>query len=99
MFLLSRTDIPVISLGIINDDDFTDVPQWWTIFRTAFRQAKSMGVPLEGKIYIAANMVERMFGVVVLETPIQVLTTLSLEFDSLEIYADQSLPDDTAILR
>lgn len=100
-FLLSRTNVPIVSVGMVSDDAFTagDTSAWAAIFRTAYRSARGQGVPLQGQIRISTNMVERVIGSpVVIEAPLQSLLTLSQEFDGLALFVDTSLSDDTAIL-
>lgn len=101
-FLLSRTDIPVLSLGIVQDDAFTagDTSAWAAIWRTALRSARGQGTPLDGRVRIAHNMVARVIGPSAppLDSPLQHLVTLSLEYDGIQIWADNSLADDSCVM-
>lgn len=101
-FLLSRTDTPLVALGVIVDDAFTpgDTSAWASIWRAAYRTARGTGVPLQGRVRIAENMVARVIAGAppLIESPVQMLTTLSLEYDNLQVFVDQSLADDSVVL-
>lgn len=103
MFDLSRTNIPTVSLGEQDDSAFTtgDVAAWAAVFRSAYRTARSSGVPLQGRVRVSVDLMARIMGEAApsfLDFPVQQLTTLSLEYDALTLWVDQSLATDTAVL-
>jgi hypothetical protein len=101
MFLFSRINIPLVSLGVVQETGFVsgDTAAWANVFVLALRAERATGAPIQGRVRIAENMIARVIGsAVVLEQPVQLLVTLSTEFDGLQIWADTSLSDDRAIL-
>jgi hypothetical protein len=102
MFDFSRSDIPVVPIGTMDDSLFTpgDQAAWADLFVGAYRTARGNGVPLLGDVRLSIDVATRMMGgAPSMDLPVQFLTTLnSGEYDGLRVFADASLPSDTAIL-
>lgn len=104
MFTLSRTNIPVVVVGVpIDDRNFRagDTAAWLAPIRAALRAARGAGAPLTGRVRLARNMVLRVIGAEPedgFSAALQHLVTLGEDHDNLSLWADVHLADDNVVL-
>lgn len=98
-FSWSRSNPARNVLAAVDDSAFREPNDWAAVWRTEYRAARTAGVNVRGRVRLSPDLASRIYGARVVEaTDLHKVTTLSFEFDAIEVWIDKLLPAATATL-
>ncbi len=101
MLSVNQVIIPLAAVGAFDDDEFTvgTPDQWCTAFAAQVVASRANGTVVRGRIYVALDVAQRMFGASMPEigewnSPLSI-QIFGPDFERINVLCDLSLADST----